>query len=106
MGNNSGSFGAATGGLSPELQAAVSRRAGGNPGGPMAQTTASAPTNDPTTQMPPPSTGMAPQAPVGPSMPGLDQGLPSPSETELIIKALSNRLSSFSKVQEANNGIR
>lgn len=104
--SNTGSFGSAIGGMSPELAAAVSRRSGSNPSGPMGQVSNSAPTADPTTQMPPPSTGMPPQAPTGPSMPGLSQGLPSPSETEIILKSLDSRLKSLSKVQEANNGIR
>lgn len=110
---NTGSFG--NGQASPELLAAIQRRAGGNPGGPMAQTMTSAPTNNPQTQIP--NSGMAPSAgssngltstvPSGGTMPGVQsQGLPiNTPESELIIKALSSRLASFSKQEEARIGI-
>lgn len=103
--DNTGSFGSAAGGMSPELQAAISRRAGGNPSGPMGQTTASAPTNDPTIQQPQVNSVPAPS--VGPSVPtmssgGTGTGLPmNTPESELIVKALDSRLKSLSKIQGA-----
>lgn len=95
---NTGSFGAATGGMSPELTEAIQRRAGGNQGGATAQVTQSAPTFDPSTQMPSAPTSMSPL--------GLppQQGTPEGDmESKIIIKALDSRLKSLSKVQE--NGL-
>jgi len=102
---NLGQFGAAAGGVSPELQAAISRRAGGNPSGPLGQTTQTAPTFNPTIQQP--EVNSVP-APVGgasgsppPSPSGTGTGLPmNTPESELIIKALDSRLKSLSKIQE------
>jgi hypothetical protein len=95
---NTGSFGSAIGGMSPELQAAISRRAGGNPSGPMGQTSASAPTTDPTIQQSPMSGQMS-----VPSMPQGTTGMGMPAnspESQIIIKALDSRLKSLSKIQE------
>ncbi len=100
--NNLGSFGAATGGVSPELQAAIQRRAGGNPSGALGQTTQTAPTYNPTIQQPqvnpaPSGTSGSPPLPTGAGM-----GLPAESpESTLIIKALDQRLRSLSKIQGA-----
>ena len=93
---NTGSFGSATGGMSPELQAAISRRAGGNPSGTTGQVTQGSPTFDPTIQQPQSSPMSAP-ASVGVQMPqgmGGEAKLPTP-ETELIVRALAQRLSQF-----------
>ena len=101
--NNTGSFGAAIGGMSPELQAAVQRRAGGNPSGTMGQTSNTAPTNNPQTQIPPssPAPNPSPPNPVSVGMGG-GAGLPSGSdESSLIVKALTGRLQSLSKIQGA-----
>lgn len=105
---NTGSFGSVAGGISPELQAAISRRPVGNPSGPMGQTTQGAPTNNPSIQMPP--TQPLPSGGVGQSVPSTvmggevpqGQGLPmNTPESELIIKALDSRLKSLSKIQGA-----
>lgn len=100
---NTGSFGAAAGGMSPELQAAISRRAGGNPSGPMGQTSASAPTNDPSIQQPQISGGQISPASLGVQVPqNMGGGLPAESsETVLILKSLDARLKSLSKIQGA-----
>ena len=102
--DNTGSFGSAAGGMSPELQAAISRRAGGNPSGPMGQTTNSAPTNDPTIQQPQIQPSQVNPASVGvPSSPRLSGGAGLPinvPEAQLIIKALDSRLKSISKQEE------
>lgn len=99
MNNNSGSFGAAAGGMSPELAAAVQRRAG-NSSGPMAQVSNSAPTADPTTQVPNPTPLTGSPSPTSTAMSATPQagmagssGLPvESSEAQLILKALSGRL--------------
>ena len=100
MQNNTGSFGAATGGMTPELQAAISRRAGGNPSGPMGQVSNSAPTANPATQVPSSTPLAGSPAPTSIAMGGTSQpgvsgsaGLPTESdEATLILKALSGRL--------------
>ena len=103
---NSGSFGVAAGGVSPELQAAIQRRAGGNPSGPMGQVTQGAPTFDPSIQQP--QTSPIPAPSVGSSGPtslptgGTGMGLPANTpESELIVKALDSRLKALSKIQGA-----
>ena len=98
--SNTGSFGAATGGMSPELQAAVQRRAGGNPSGPMAQVSNSAPTANPATQVPSPTPLTGSPSPTSTVMSATPQvgmagsaGLPvESSEAQLILKALAGRL--------------
>jgi len=103
--NNTGSFGSATGGMSPELAAAMQRRAGGNPSGPMGQVSQGAPTANPATQVPnsaPASINVPSQS--SPSGDGM--GLPTNTpESQLIIKALDQRLRSLSKVQEGGGTI-
>jgi hypothetical protein len=107
--NNLGSFGSAIGGMSPELQAAVSRRAGGNPSGPLGQTTQTAPTNNPAIQQSPLGSTPAPVAgsrsvglPPTPPSAGTGPGLPmNTPESELIVKALANRLNTLGKLQGA-----
>lgn len=111
-----GSFGSPAGGISPELQAAIQRRAGGNPSGTMGQTTQTAPTFNPAIQRPQvnPTNPTNPANPVSPipaptgalGSPPLSQGtgmgLPAESpESVLIIKALDARLRSLSKIQGA-----
>ena len=97
---NTGSFGAATGGMSPELSEAIQRRAGGNQGGTTAQVTQGAPTFDPTTQMPQSATSMSP---LGlPPQQGTPQG---DMESKIIVNALNSRLKSLSKVQESGGQI-
>jgi hypothetical protein len=59
---NTGSFGAAIGGISPELQAAIQGRAGNPNAGATQQVSGAAPTSNPTTQVPPPPT-VLPQQP-------------------------------------------
>lgn len=96
--SNTGSFAAATGGMSPELQAAITKRAGGNPSGPMAQTTASAPTNNP--QVPPSSPSLNPIIPAETPQTavGSSAGLPGGNtESKIIIQALKGRLEALSK---------
>ena len=88
-------------GSTPELQAAIARR-GSTPA--INQVSQSAPTFNPQTAQPqqlPPSQGTmsVPQAGA--------QGVSSPSsEAELIIKALSGKLASESKIKEATSGVR
>jgi len=103
--DNTGSFASATGGMSPELQAAVQRRQGGNPSGPMAQVTPTAPTFNPSTQVPNPTPSPSAGSPgltsSNPAM-GTGVGLPmNTPESELIIKALDSRLKALSKIQGA-----
>lgn len=107
--SNTGSFG--NGQASPELLAAIQRRQ--TSGGPMNAVTTSAPTYDPTqqpTQVQPISSPMPSGQPISPS----GVGVPTPQgegmqlnipESELIISALSARLKSFSKQEEARLGI-
>ena len=99
---DTGSFGAAAEGMTPELQAAVQRRAGGNPSGPMGQVSNSAPTANPSTQMPPSSPAPTPTAmPATPqSSMGGSASLPGGTdEATLIVKALTGRLQALSKIQ-------
>jgi hypothetical protein len=103
---NTGSFGAAAGGLSPELQAAIQRRAGGNPSGPLGQVTQGSPNFNPTTQIP--NSAPAPLRHLGsPSMTtGSGAGLPADSsESKLIISALRERLKSLSDIQKGGGQI-
>lgn len=94
---NTGSFGAAAGGMTPELQAAMQRRAGG--GNPTAQVTNSAPTANPQPQAPQPPM-QQPSGPVSspaPVEPG-GGGMTTPTtEASTILKAMSNRLNMLSK---------
>lgn len=97
MGPNNGSFGAAAGGVSPELMAALQRRQTG--GGATSAVTNGAPTMDPQTQ--PPMPGGAPVS--NPAMGAAPQpGLPmDSSESSIILKALDSRLKAISKIQGA-----
>ena len=109
--DQTGNFGAAAGGISPELQAALSRRQ--NPGansGAMGQVTQGAPTFDPSIQPGTPPTGGAPMPGGQPPMPGGDPMAQAPaapslpfdaSEASVIIKAMDSRLKSLSKLQGA-----
>jgi hypothetical protein len=107
--NNTGSFGSAAGGVSPELQAAIQRRAGGNPSGPMGQVTQGAPTYNPSTQpsnsAPAPVQGNSGQGLSIPST-GTGAGLPNESsEAKIIISALRERLKSLSDIQKSGGQI-
>ena len=105
---NTGSFGAAAGGISPELQAAIQSR---GQGGATAAVTQGAPNFNPATQPPAPATGAVPGgAPMGgqpmpPEVQGQEigptaAGLPFDSgEAKLIIQALTNRLKALSNLQ-------
>lgn len=102
MNPNTGSFGSAIGGMSPELQAAVSRRQGNPQAGVTAQTSNAAPTSDPQIQAAQPPTGgtnsMAPSMP----SPANSSGLPFDStEAKFIVQTLGNRLKSISKMSGA-----
>ena len=103
--DNLGSFG--NGQMSPELQAAISRR--GNSGGATNAVMTGAPTFNPSIQ---PSQANSAPAPAGgafgspPSSPSLSSGtgvgLPANTpESELIVKALASRLSTLGKLQGA-----
>ena len=97
--DNLGSFGAAAGGVSPELQAAIQRRPSN--GSPMNAVTTSAPTFNPNTQPPTPI-----QSTPNPSQP-MQATLSNPetdSETRQIIKALEGRLKTLSKIEEMRGG--
>lgn len=111
---DTGSFGAAAGGITPELQAAIQRRAGAS----SMPVSGGAPTFNPSTQPPQPPTAPAPggapvsnlpQPPVGPgaTVPGQTQpALPFDStESKMILQALSNRLKAGTDVQKAQLGL-
>jgi hypothetical protein len=93
--SNTGSFGSATGGMTPELQEAITRRQGGNPSGAMAQVSNSAPTANPETQV----RSMGSPQPVGtPQTNSLPTGGGQPtSEARIILQALKGRLDALSK---------
>ena len=92
---DTGSFGAAIGGMTPELQAAVQRRAGGSAVAPTAQVSNSAPTADPSIQMPTPPTASAATA----GAPAQQPNLPfDSSEAKIILQAMSGRLKALSGV--------
>ena len=94
--------------MSPELQAAIQRRAGGNPSGTLGQTTQTAPTFDPSIQQPsqPPQNPMPAPASTPSPPTGAGMGLPANSpESILCVKALDARLRSLSKIEEAQSGI-
>lgn len=103
--DNTGSFGAAAGGVTPELQAAIQRRAGGNPSGATGQVTQGSPNYNPTIQPSQANSAPAPSGALGspPFTPsGTGAGLPANvPESELIIKALDSRLKALSKIQGA-----
>lgn len=82
---STGSFGAAIGGMSPELQAAMQRRAGSPSAPTSAQVSNSAPTANPMPQIP----QGAPPAPQGI---GQTSSTQPPSESVIIVKALGDRL--------------
>jgi len=97
MDQNTGSFGAAIGGMSPELQAAMQRRPAGAAVPPTSQVSNTAPTADPTTQMP-----LAPTASAATA--GAPQGAPSPtmpfdsSEAKIILSAMGGRLKALNSL--------
>lgn len=99
---DTGSFGAAAGGISPELQAAMQRR---GQGGATAAVTQGAPGFDPLVQPAQAPTG-APPMPMGavPAQPSAQAPTPAlpfdSSEAQLIIKSLDSRLKALSKVDE------
>lgn len=100
--NPTGSFGAAIGGVSPELQAAMSRRQGNPAAGISDQTSNTAPTANPQIQAAQPPTGgtnsMTPSTP----SPANSSGLPFDStEAKFIVQTLGNRLKSISKMSGA-----
>jgi len=99
---NTGSFGSAIGGLTPELQAAMQSRQGNPNAGATSQVSNTAPTSDPSSQVPPMQGGMPPQAqapqqasqqaPLSPS------GLPfDPSDAKIILGAMGGWLKTLSK---------
>lgn len=108
---NTGSFGAAIGGVSPELQAAMASRQGGaSVGAPISsQVSQAAPTADIQTQAPAAPTASAPMPPMGGSP---EMGAPMPAESapvpqmpfespeaKMIVGSLGNRLKALSKLQ-------
>jgi hypothetical protein len=103
---NTGSFGAAAGGASPELIAAIQRRQ--TQGGTTGQVTQGSASYNPSIQQP--QVSGSPSMPSQPTQPqgmsgqpqGMGGGLPAESsESSLIIKALDSRLKSLSKIQGA-----
>ncbi len=109
---DTGSFGAAGGGISPELQEAIARRQGSQT---QAVTQGSAnfkPAIQPATPPPPramqmPQGGNMPFNPVS-GQPEATQaptmGIPQTPESQIIIKALDGRLKSISKQEEMQLG--
>lgn len=102
---NTGSFASAIGGASPELQAAMQRRAGSQQVPAASQVSNTAPTNDPSTQQSAPITAQAPSMSAPSAAPA--GGSPSPQipfespEAKMIVGSLGNRLKSLSKLQGA-----
>lgn len=105
-GQSTGSFGSAAGGMSPELQAAISRRAGDQGGSPLNQVTQGAPTANPQTQAPAPMAGVPPSGAAQPGLSGspmppdqnAQNGVPFGSaEAKMILGSLSNYLKSITK---------
>lgn len=105
--DNTGSFGAAAGGISPELHDAISRR---GQGGATAAVTQGAPGFNPATQPPAPATGGAPMpTPVPTPTPPGASAQPAPAPTDgsplpfagqdaiKVIDALSKFLKTFSQ---------
>ena len=100
MNPNTGSFGAAIGGADP-IQEAMARRGGGAGGA--GATAQSSMTQTPIPAQVPQTNPQMPQS--SPSM-GVNTGVisgmpPKPAESELIIRALSDRLKTFSKIEES-----
>lgn len=100
--NNTGQFGTATGGISPELQEAIAGRQ--TQGGVTNQVTQSAPGFDPNTQPSAPPQGAPPPTPMGATP--MDSGPMIPSsgenpEVKIILGALKSRLDLWNKVQGA-----
>lgn len=94
---DTGSFGSAIGGLSPELSAAIQRRPGvGGSTSPLNQVSNTAPTADPAIQPSQPT-----QAAVGqPTGPGNTSGMGIPfgsEEAKLILGSMGNYLKSITK---------
>lgn len=96
--DNTGSFGAAIGGMTPELQAAVQRRAG--TGATTSQVSNTAPTADPSTQVPPvPPIRTQPTASAATAGASPEPSLPFDSaEAKIILQAMSGRLKALSNV--------
>ena len=93
--NNTGSFGAAIGGMSPELQAAMQRRAGAGAVPTSDQVSNTAPTADPSTQMPTAPTASAATA----GAPATNPQLPfDSSEAKIILQAMGGRLKALSRL--------
>lgn len=103
--NNTGSFGAAAGGISPELQAAIQRRVG--QGGVTDQVTQSSPNAQPMPSTPPSSipASSTPQIPTGGATGG-QTGTERDDDAALILKAMSERLKSQNKIAENMAGLR
>lgn len=94
--DNTGSFGAAIGGMSPELQAAMQRRQG--QGGATAQVSNTAPTMDPTTQPAQPATAPTASADTASAPPPATPGMPfDPSTIKMIVGSFSHVLKSMTK---------
>ncbi len=92
---NTGSFGGAAGGISPDLRAAMQQRVG--QGGTTQQVTQGSPNATP---MPPPPQGnpqMVPSAPTG-GQGGSSQRV---DDAHIILKAMAGRLKSQEKIAEA-----
>lgn len=104
--NNTGNFGAAGGGISPELQAAITSRQ--TQGAPTQAVTQGSANYNPAVQPAQPPTGQAPQmTPMGqPPMPqptAPSTPTPEKTETRYIIEALDGRLKSLSKMEQMQN---
>ena len=100
--DNTGSFAASLGGMTPELKAAIQKRMGGSNVPTTAQVSQGAPTANPLTQAPAPATAQAPNMPqpqAEPAQPAAPT-LPIESpEAKMIIGSLGNRLKAISKLQ-------
>jgi len=92
---NTGSFMAPTGTSADPIQQALARRGGGQGGAPATAQSSQA-------QMPMPES-IPQDAGVGAPQPAQAPGAlpPKPSETELIIKILGDRIKTFSKIEES-----
>lgn len=108
---STGSFGAASGGITPELQAALQRRSTAGATGAVTQ---GAPGYDPTTQPATPPTAQAPMPPQSAQQSVLPQTAPEqaaptmpfdPAELKQIVGALTGRLKLLGGIQQAVVGI-
>lgn len=91
--------------MTPELQAAIQRRAGGSNVPATAQVSQSAPTANPAIQAPQPATAAVPGVPQASANASQTAGNPQlpfdSSEAKIILQAMGGRLKALSKMQGA-----